>query len=624
MMSSAIEANGYPGTRVAAWARRALFFENWSILPKILFISFFSVTLSLVGTFVFFIPRIEANIVGEKKTAIRNVVEVAHGTLLYYYDLERSGALERKAAQDTAIRAIKGLRYGETQYFWINDTHPTMIMHPTVPDMNGKDMSGFADPNGVFLFKEFVKVAEGKGGGFVSYLWPKPGDKKPVAKVSYVKAFEPWGWIIGSGIYLDDVETEISELRMVSAGAAFAFAATTLCMAFWVGTGITRRLGKVINGLKAVASGKGNVDLSKRIAITSIDEIGILSHEFNSLMDSIGTLSRFKKIIEEDDTLEDVYSRLWYVFGEELSLNCARIYEVDVVANRMHVAYPITGADEDNCCNADILDNSALCKAKRTAHEISSFDCPRNCKQFLASDRLDHICVPMTIGNGTLGVVQFIVDKGMDGAGRQNIQDKVFKATQFINEALPVIESRRLTMSLRDSALTDPLTGLRNRRFLQECADNLCKSALRRRKGIALLMCDLDFFKQVNDIYGHDAGDEIIKQTSALLRQSVRESDLVVRFGGEEFLIVLIDIEPNSAVLVGEKVRQAVEAHKFTLSDGGALQKTISIGVSEFPADSESYWRSLKFSDVALYHAKENGRNQVSRFTLEMWKDEQY
>jgi len=611
-------------SRLAINVRQLLFFDNWPILPKILFISFFSVGLTLAATFVFFIPRIEDTIIQEKKTGIRNVVEVAHGVLLHYYDLQRSGALDEARAKDGAIREIKALRYGDTQYFWINDIHPTMIMHPTVPDMDGTDLGGFKDPNGVYLFKEFVKVAQGKGSGFVAYLWPKPGDKKPVAKVSFVKAFEPWGWVIGSGIYLDDVQNDMTELRLISGGGALLFAGSTLCLAFWVGLGITRRLTKVITGLKQVASGTGNVDLSKRIAITSIDEIGVLSLEFNTLMESIGTLTRFKKIIEEDDALEDVYSRLWYVFAEELGLECARIYEVDVVANRMAAVYPVNDKAEDQACNADIFDNSNLCKAKRTAHEISSLDCPRICKQFLAAERLHHICVPMTIGNGTLGVVQFVLDGAIDAARRKVVKENIFKATQFINEALPVIESRRLTATLRESALTDPLTGLRNRRFLQECADNLCKGARRRGRSLALLMCDLDFFKQVNDIYGHDAGDEILKQTSVVLRQSVREADLVFRFGGEEFLIVLVDVEPDSAIAVAEKVRQRIETHKFALSDGSLVQKTISIGVAEYPGDTDTYWRVLKFSDVALYHAKETGRNRVCRFTMDLWKDEQY
>ena len=544
--------------------------------------------------------------------------------MLYYYDLQRSGALDQTKAQDTAIRLIKRLRYGDDRYFWINDVGPSMVMHPTMPELDGKDLSGYSDPNGVSLFKEFVRITQSKGSGFLSYQWPKPGDKNPVSKISYVMAFEPWGWIIGSGIYLDDVQAEMAELRTVTLGGALAFAFITLLISFWVGTGITRRLGKVINGLKAVATGNGNVDLSKRIAITSIDEIGTLSFEFNSLMDSIGSLTRFKKIIEDDDTLDDVYSRLWHVFSDDLDLQQARIYEVDLLANRMRLAYPLTTNDDENFCSSDILDNSALCKSKRTAHEISSYECEHICKHFIRSDNLYHICVPMTIGNGTLGVVQFIFDKRGNTYDPSTIKERIFKASQFINEALPVIESRRLTMSLRDSALTDPLTNLKNRRFLQECSDNLCKNSLRRGKAIALLMCDLDYFKQVNDIYGHDAGDDVLKQTAVVLCQSVRGSDLVFRLGGEEFLILLIDIDPGDTLKIAEKVRRNIENHKFVLSDGTIIQKTTSIGVGEFPIDSDHFWRVIKFSDIALYNAKDSGRNRVSRFSTEMWKEDQY
>ncbi len=611
-------------TRLLFGLKSLFVFKNWSILPKILFISFFSVSLTLVVTFVFFIPKIESNIIEEKKAGTRSVVEVAYGILKHYTDIQRSGAMDETQAKNAAIREIKGLRYGAMQYFWINDNHPTMIMHPTAPEMDGKDLSDFADQNGIYLFREFVRIAETKGGGFVSYMWPKPGDKKPVDKVSYVKLFEPWEWIIGSGIYIDDVQADMAELRLISWVGGLSFAGVTLCLAFWVGLGITRRLTKVIAGLKQVASGQGNVDLTKRIAITSIDEIGVLSSEFNDLMESIGTLTRFKKIIEEDDTLEDVYSRLWHVFANDLGLENARIYEVDVLANRMTIAYPVNDSYCDQVCAIEIFDNSNLCKAKRTAHDISSFDCSQICKQFLATDHLEHICVPMTIGNGTLGVVQFVFEAGADASSQSAIKEKIFKATQFINEALPVVESRRLTNSLRDSALTDALTGLHNRRFLQECADNLCKGAKRRGKAIALMMCDLDFFKQVNDLYGHDAGDLILKQTSVALRQSVRESDLVIRFGGEEFLIVLVDVEPETAIVVAEKVRLSIEALKFNLSDSSVVQKTISIGVSEYPTDTDTYWRALKFADVALYHAKESGRNRVCRFSKEMWKDNQY
>ena len=111
-------------------------------------------------------------------------------------------------------------------------------------------------------------------------------------------------------------------------------------------------------------------------------------------------------------------------------------------------------------------------------------------------------------------------------------------------------------------------------------------------------MCDLDYFKQVNDTYGHNAGDIVLKETSRVISQSIRASDIVIRFGGEEFLAVLLDV-------------------------GEGQRLKISLGVSEFPADTGTLWSCIKFADVALYRAKEDGRNRSVRFTPDMWKEEQ-
>ena len=111
--------------------------------------------------------------------------------------------------KEEVLNLIKNLRYSGDGYFWINDMNVKMIMHPMQPQLNGTDLSDNKDPNGKFLFKEFVKVCKEKGEGFVDYMWPKPGEKNPVRKLSYVKLFEPWGWVIGSGIYLDHFEKNV-------------------------------------------------------------------------------------------------------------------------------------------------------------------------------------------------------------------------------------------------------------------------------------------------------------------------------------------------------------------------------------------------------------------------------
>lgn len=115
-----------------------------------------------------------------------------------------------------------------------------------------------------------------------------------------------------------------------------------------------------------------------------------------------------------------------------------------------------------------------------------------------------------------------------------------------------------------------------------------------------------------------DPGDKVLKTLADILVSSVRSSDMAVRYGGEEFLLVLMDTDADAAKKMAEKIRGAVEATRVPVP-GGILQKTISIGVAEFPADADTFWQVVKFADVALYKAKTGGRNRVVRFAPEMW-----
>jgi methyl-accepting chemotaxis protein len=142
------------------------------------------------------------------QSALQQQVEVAHKLLEWAHGLETSGAVPRVDAQRLAKAAVAQLRYGNGDYFWINDMTPAMVMHPIKPEMNGKDLSDYKDPNGLLLFKAMVDVARTHGGGVVAYQWPKPGSAAPQDKLSYVKAFAPWGWVIGSGVYVDNVLTD--------------------------------------------------------------------------------------------------------------------------------------------------------------------------------------------------------------------------------------------------------------------------------------------------------------------------------------------------------------------------------------------------------------------------------
>ncbi|HEX2718739.1 MAG TPA: diguanylate cyclase [Gemmatimonadaceae bacterium] len=161
---------------------------------------------------------------------------------------------------------------------------------------------------------------------------------------------------------------------------------------------------------------------------------------------------------------------------------------------------------------------------------------------------------------------------------------------------------------------TDGLTGLRNRRYIEERLLEMFEHSKRLHEPLACMLCDLDKFKSVNDTYGHQAGDAVLKQFARILEGEAREIDKVGRYGGEEFIVLLPGTPLDSAVTFAERVRKAVEDHTFVF-EGGTLKRTASFGVSGWPHPAISHCESLvKTADDALYVAKETGRNKVVRF----------
>ncbi len=155
--------------------------------------------------------RDENKIRREFGSKVRSAVDQAYSVLQSTYKNDSLGDMAARKA--VAIAIIKSMRWGKHNkgYFWLQDTDANIIMHPIKPSLDGKNLLSLQDPNGKFLFKAFDEVAKEKGAGFVSYKWPKPGSDKPVSKISYVKLFQPWGWIIGGGIYLNSIEKELQD-----------------------------------------------------------------------------------------------------------------------------------------------------------------------------------------------------------------------------------------------------------------------------------------------------------------------------------------------------------------------------------------------------------------------------
>jgi methyl-accepting chemotaxis protein len=207
----------------------------------------------------------------QKQIELRHLGDVALGVVKEEHAAAQKGDVAVADAQKRAMARIAALRYGNNDYFWINDMHPRMVMHPIKPEMNGSDLSTYKDPNAKLLFVDFVNTVKKDGSGFVPYEWPKPGFDKPQPKLSYVVGFAPWNWVIGTGVYIDDLTAQIwvsTQRSLIVAGLVLLF---MLAVSILVARAITRPLQRMTVTMNDLASGKLDVEVP---GIGRGDEVG--------------------------------------------------------------------------------------------------------------------------------------------------------------------------------------------------------------------------------------------------------------------------------------------------------------------------------------------------------------
>ncbi|MEO7464700.1 MAG: diguanylate cyclase [Nitrosospira sp.] len=209
--------------------------------------------------------------------------------------------------------------------------------------------------------------------------------------------------------------------------------------------------------------------------------------------------------------------------------------------------------------------------------------------------------------------------------GAKDVISKPFEKSELLARVQNMLEIRllnreainhskileQLVQDLQKQIITDPLTNLFNRRFLQEYLPREVAKAKRTARSLAVLMIDLDFFKKINDVFGHEAGDVVLKNVATLLKGGIRESDVACRYGGEEFVLVLSEVSPEGARKKAEAVRKAVLDLVLTLRQRPLGRISTSIGVAIYPSHGFDMDALLRAADKALYVAKENGRNCV-------------
>ncbi|MNF69429.1 Methyl-accepting chemotaxis protein 4 [compost metagenome] len=304
-----------------------------------------------------------------KALKTQHVVETAAGILRHYHGLEAAG-MSRDQAQNEASAVIRELRYDQDEYFWIEDLDTRMVMHPSAK-LLGKVMSGTRDPDGKPLFDEMVDVAKRDGAGLVHYRWPRPGSDDPVAKVSYIQLFQPWGWIVGSGIYIDDVMAEFRSqvLRTFSFLVVVTLLLATLILL--IARSIASPLERAVDAMKNIASGEA--DLTRSLDHQGRDELTALGGHFNAftgkLRDVIGqSLQAATRLDQASQSLGEIAGDTQQHSqqqAQQMEMVATAINEVayavqEVARNAEHAAHEVRQAEEQARQGQQNIDGSLL------------------------------------------------------------------------------------------------------------------------------------------------------------------------------------------------------------------------------------------------------------------------
>lgn len=338
--------------------------------------------------------------------------------------------------------------------------------------------------------------------------------------------------------------------------------------------------------------------------------------EANQIIHELSDIYKFKKTIELDLTKDIVYQRIVNVFREKYNIKHFALYEVN---DKKRTRQLIHLDGRESICHSSVDEHSLECRAYRTETNVVSTEFTDLCQGCKRKD-IHYSCFFYNI-NDEHSIVISITSK--DKNELKEINNEIPHLKNYLEAAKPVIESKLLMEKLRQTSLKDGMTGLYNRRFLEEFIEQFMNQADRNKETYHVMMLDVDWFKQVNDTYGHDVGDMVIVEIGKLLKKHIRNSDMAIRYGGEEFIVMLQNSTDDGAMMVAKNIHSGFASIEFNVGAGESMFKTMSIGVSKFPSDGDTIWKCIKYADTALYQAKETGRNKIVEFKSEMFDNDE-
>lgn len=692
------------------------------------------------------------------KRQLRNIIEVMVSYINLMEAEAESGAIRRTVAKGRVLDIIRSLKYGNNDYIWVSDYNNVLISHPD-PKLHNQDFSNVKDVNGDLIVPPMVKGALKDGDGFYSYWWRRLGEENPVEKLSYYRNIPSWGWVIGTGLYIDDINLKVEQrrlelieelrrhlksIRIAGNGYLYIFdsnlnmiihpneniedtnianllnpvtrkpIAQELIEASrrpdrkfeykwdkpsdpgnyiydkisWVSyfkgndwyicssvykedlkssaQALTRRI-LMVSGLALVLSILGSYlfvqtlttpikrlaesanrisrgDLTYTANIVRDDEIGVLSRAFNNMVEQLrdqiknleqrvadrtseltGKLGELEKQNQEFETIksmgdmlqacrstDEIYSVISKSAQNLFPDSSGNILILDTQYNSIEFAGAWGRASTRPPASLDSNDCWSLRRGTIYAMQNVQFNqvCPHVDRDVLGNG--SYICVPMIAQGETLGILHVILHGDGTAQSGENITVSMKRLAGTVAEHAGLsLANMQLQQTLHSQSIRDPLTGLFNRRYMEEVLVQAQHRALRQKSSVGIIILDVDHFKGFNDRYGHEAGDVVLRELGTMLMKHFREGDIACRFGGEEFVVVLPDASKQNCIQRAEALRKEIETGLRIKWRNNDLVITISCGVSVFPEDGVTAKDALEGADSALLRAKQEGRNRV-------------
>jgi diguanylate cyclase (GGDEF)-like protein len=407
---------------------------------------------------------------------------------------------------------------------------------------------------------------------------------------------------------------------------------------------ISRSVIGPIQKLRDAALQLGQGQMDTRIPVHSNDELGELAASFNVMADNLTKLLWERR--QAQDELSKAHDKLKNSVGELESRNreastlsemadllhsCFTLEEASgVIASSAKKLFPeFSGAVVVFSASRNILEavttwgrswpaekvfspNECWALRRGHLHQSTSEEGAVRCAHFGTESRLPSLCTPLMAHGETLGILCLVTEpSGLVGTPVSISEFNVQLAVSVAEHAALSFANLKLREKLRYQSIRDPLTGLFNRRFLDESLERELPNAIRKKRSLGIVMLDVDHFKRFNDTFGHDAGDTVLRELGDYLSKFIRQGDLACRYGGEEFTLVFPESSLEDTRRRAEELRISFEQLSIKHNDIVLGKVTLSLGVAALPEHGTTAVELLAAADGALFKAKEEGRNRV-------------